>query len=80
MDKTMKKWAITAEIMKLRGLGFSQEEIAKRLKIKQGVVQYKLRQLKKRAEEKGIDTVFFEQLVELYVPKVMETLDHIFQR
>ena len=77
MDKT-KKWAINAEIMKLRGLGFSQEEIAKRLKIKQGVVQYKLRQLKKRAEEKGIDTVFFEQLVELYVPKVMEALDHIF--
>ena len=66
MDKT-KKWAINAEIMKLRGLGFSQEEIAKQLKIKQGVVQYKLRQLKKRAEEKGIDTVFFELVMILYI-------------
>lgn len=76
----MEKWAINAEIMKLRGLGFSHEEIAKRLKIKRGAVQYRLKQLRKHAEEKGIDTVFFEQLVELYVPKVMETLDHIFQR
>lgn len=76
----MEKWAIDAEIMKLRGLGYSQGEIAKRLKMKQGVVQYKLRQLKKRAEEEGINTVFFGLVVELYVPKVMEALDHIFQR
>lgn len=76
----MEKWAIDAEVMKLRGLGFSQKEIAKRLKIKQGVVQYKLRQLRKRAEEEGINTVFFGQVVELYVPKVMEAIDDIFRR
>lgn len=76
----MEKWAIDAEVMKLRGLGFSQKEIAKRLKIKQGVVQYKLRQLRKRAEEKGINVVFFELVVELYVPKVMEAIDDIFRR
>lgn len=76
----MEKWAINAEIMKLRGLGYSHDEIAKRLKMKRGAVQYRLKQLRKRAEEKGINTVFFEQVVELYIPKVMETLDHIFRR
>ena len=75
----MKKWAIDAEIMKLRGLGYSQKEIAKQLRITQGVVQYKLRQLRKRAEEEGIDTVFFGQLMELYTPRAMEILDHIFR-
>lgn len=76
----MEKWAINAEIMKLRGLGYNHKEIAKRLKITQGIVQYKLRQLRKRAEEEGINTVFFGQVVELYVPKVMEALDDIFRR
>lgn len=73
----MEKWAINAEIMKLRGLGFSHEEIAKRLKMKRGAVQYRLNQLKKRADEEGIDTVFFELVVKLYVPKVMETFNKI---
>ena len=74
------KWAIDAEIMKLRGLGYSQKEIADRLKIGEGVVQYKLKQLKKRAEEEGINTVFFGQLTELYIPKVMEILDKVMGR
>ena len=76
----MEKWAINAEIMKLRGLGYNHSEIAKRLKMKRGTVQYRLEQLKKRADEEGIDTVFFGLVVELYIPKVMEILDHIFQR
>lgn len=74
----MKKWAIDAEIMKLRGLGYNHKEIAEQLKITQGVVQYRLNQLKKRAEEEGIDTVFFGLVMKLYVPKVMKALDHIF--
>lgn len=68
----MEKWAIDAEVMKLRGLGYTQEEIAKRLKINQGVVQYRLKQLKKRAEEEGINTVFFELMMKLYIPKIIE--------
>jgi len=68
----MEKWAIDAKIMKLRGLGYTQEEIAKRLKINQGVVQYRLKQLKKRVEEEGINTVFFELVMKLYVPKIIE--------
>ena len=68
----MEKWAIDAEIMKLRGLGYSHKEIAKRLKTTQGVVQYRLKQLKKRAGEEGVDAVFFGLVMKLYVPKIIE--------
>lgn len=67
----MKKWAIDAEIMKLRGLGYNQKEIAERLKIKEGTVRYKLSQLKKRAEDEGINTVFFELLIKIWLPKIL---------
>ncbi len=66
------KWAIDAEIMKLRGLGYHHKEIAERLKIKKGSVQYRLKQLRKRAEEEGIDTVFFELVAKLYIPKIID--------
>jgi hypothetical protein len=71
----MKKWVIDAEVMKLRGLGYKHKEIAKKLKIDSGVVQYRLTGLKKRTEEEGIDTVFFELLMKLYLPKIMRYLN-----
>ena len=71
----MKKWASDAEIMKLRGLGYKHSEIAEKLEIDAGVVQYRLTGLKKRTEEEGIDTVFFELLMKLYLPKIMRYLN-----
>lgn len=71
----MKKWAVDAEIMKLRGLGYHHDEIAERLKIKRGAVQYRLKQLRKRAEEEGINTVFFELLIKIYLPKILRYLN-----
>jgi len=64
-----------AEIMKLRGLGYSQNEIAKKFKISPGQVQYALKKLKKRAIEEGIDNVFFELVMKIYLPKILRYLN-----
>ena len=47
-----------AEIARLRALGYSQEEIAKKLGISQTTVAYHLKKLRELAEEKGEDEVF----------------------
>ena len=75
MGSKMNKWAVDAEIMKLRGLGYRHKEIAKKLKIEPGVVQYRLTGLKKRAEDEGINTVFFELITKLYLPKILRYLN-----
>ena len=67
----MKRWNLDGEIMKLRGLGFEQSEIAKRLKISQATVHNKLQGLKKRCLDEGVDTVFFEMCSKIYIPKLL---------
>ena len=62
---------LDSEMMKLRGLGFSQEYIAKELRMSQGNIAYRLEKLKKRAEKEGIEEVFFELCVMQYLPKIM---------
>ena len=47
-----------AEIARLRALGYSQGEIAKKLGISQTSVAYHLKKLKELAEDKGEDEVF----------------------
>ena len=41
-----------AELLKLRALGFSQAEIAEKLKTSQQVIAYQLRKLKEQANKK----------------------------
>ena len=43
------------EIVKLRGLGFSQQEISKKIGFSQSSVAYRLRQLRKKALKNGTD-------------------------
>ena len=47
-----------ATIVKLRGLGFQQKEIADKLGVTGSAVSYQLRQIRKQALAYGIDEVF----------------------
>lgn len=47
-----------SKIVMMRGLGFSQSEIAKELSITQGAVSYNLKQLKARAVGDGLESAF----------------------
>ena len=52
-----------AEIVKLRGLGFSQTDIADRLGVKQSAIQYQLARINERARTEGIEDVFLALIV-----------------
>ncbi len=47
-----------ATIVKLRGLGFNQKEIANELEVSPATISYQLKQIKKLALKEGIDNVF----------------------
>ncbi|MCZ7401209.1 MAG: helix-turn-helix domain-containing protein [Candidatus Methanoperedens sp.] len=52
-----------AEIIKMRGLGYSQEDIAQRLGVSQSAIQYQLARINKRAKKEGDDDTFNAILV-----------------
>ena len=52
-----------AELLKLRALGFNQEEIAQALETSQQVIAYQLKKLKEQAKTNGIDEVFNSALM-----------------
>ena len=52
-----------AEIVKMRGLGYGQAEIAHHLGVSQSAVQYQLAKINKRARQEGNDDVFLALLV-----------------
>lgn len=52
-----------AEIVKMRGLGYSQSEIARQLGVSQGAVQYQLAKINERAQKEGIDKTFLALLI-----------------
>ena len=47
-----------ATIVKYRGLGFSQAEIADKLDVTPQAISYQLKQIKKQAQAFGIDKAF----------------------
>jgi len=50
---------MTAEMIKLRGLGFSQAEIAAKLGVTPGAISYQLKRIKKLAlKDDGADEVY----------------------
>ena len=52
-----------AKIIQLRGLGYSQSEIACELGVSQSAIQYQLNRIKKRAQDQGDDETFWGLLV-----------------
>ena len=52
-----------ASILKLRGLGWTQKEIADTIGASQQVVAYHLKKLRKESKEKGADDVFSSALL-----------------
>jgi len=47
----------------MRGLGYSQSEIAKELNVSQSAIQYQLKRIKKRAQKEGEDDTLLALLV-----------------
>ena len=52
-----------ATIVKMRGLGYSQNEIAQKLGISQSAVQYQLSRINEKARSEGDDDVFLALLI-----------------
>ena len=52
-----------ASILKLRGIGWSQKEIAETIGASQQVVAYHLKKLREESKEKGADDVFSAALL-----------------
>lgn len=50
------------EIIKMRGLGYSQAEIAQHLGVSQSAVQYQLTRINERARKEGDDDTFLSFL------------------
>lgn len=49
---------MTAEMIKLRGLGFSQKEIADKLGVVPGTISYQLKRIKKIALKEGNTDIY----------------------
>lgn len=52
-----------AEIIKLRGLGYNQTEIAEQLSVSQSAIQYQLNKVNERARRDGNDDTFLAVLL-----------------
>ena len=52
-----------ASILKLRGLGWTQKDIADTIGVSQQVVAYHLKKLREESKEKGADDVFSAALL-----------------
>ncbi|VUT27649.1 MAG: hypothetical protein SYNGOMJ08_00196 [Candidatus Syntrophoarchaeum sp. GoM_oil] len=52
-----------AEIVKMRGLGYNQLEIAQRLGVSQSAIQYQLSRINERARNEGDDDTFLALLI-----------------
>lgn len=52
-----------AQIVKMRGLGYSQAEIAEELGVSQSAIQYQLQRIKKRAQKEGGDDTLIALLM-----------------
>ena len=50
------------EIVKMRGLGYNQAEIAQQLGVSQSAIQYQLAKINGRAREEGNDNTFLALL------------------
>jgi len=60
-----------AKIVQLRGLGFTAEEIAKKLNLRKGQVRYWFRKFENEAIDQGEDEVFIRVMVDGVTPEIL---------
>ena len=51
-------YRMTAELIKHRGIGYNQSEIAAKLGVSVGTISYQLKRLRRLAEKEGADSVY----------------------
>lgn len=66
-----------ADIVKLRGLGYTQKEIAAKLKVKQNTVSYHLNQINEDARAQGDNPTYLKLLTNGYLKQILETIQYI---
>ncbi|MFH1834586.1 MAG: hypothetical protein ABH851_00190 [Methanobacteriota archaeon] len=66
-----------ADIVKLRGLGYTQKEIAAKLKIKQNAVSYHLQEINHEARAQGDNPTYIKTLTNGYLKQILETIQYI---
>jgi predicted DNA-binding protein (UPF0251 family) len=54
---------LLAQIVMLRGLGYSQNEIAGKLEVSQPTIHNHLKKIRKQCDERGTDAVFCQMLL-----------------
>jgi orotate phosphoribosyltransferase-like protein len=57
-ERPFSDWGNLRRLIMLRGLGFSQREIANDLKVSQSTIAYQLRNLRKRAIKENVDMLW----------------------
>ncbi len=70
----MMKNKIIGKIILMRGIGYTQEEIADELVISRKTVENHLRKLKTESEQNGINTVFWDyvNIIDVITEKLTE--------
>ena len=53
------------QIMKMRALGYSQEEIAERIGVTQSAVSQRMQKIRRQAESKDVDKAFWDLVIGL---------------
>lgn len=65
------------ELIKLRGLGYTQEEIADRIGVSKATIGFRLRRLHEIAEKEGIDHLFYRTIISDYIAKMLTLISAI---
>jgi len=63
-----------AEIVMLRGLGYTQKEIAGKTSLTQSAIQYHLSEINDDARQRGETETFISILTDGFLPEVMEKI------
>jgi len=66
-----------ARILELRGLGYQKREIAEKLEVGIGTVNYHLREFKELAQKRGDDQTFLKILVTGVGPEIVSLVQRI---
>ncbi|RLI96100.1 MAG: hypothetical protein DRO92_00280 [Candidatus Altiarchaeales archaeon] len=70
---------LRAQIVMLRGLGYTQKEISEKLNVSQSAVSYTLRDVNKNAREDGDEATFTTIITSGFGPVIVKALQMLFR-